>query len=84
MLLANALNRSAAATSILAGSDDDGNSSSSRLSRILGLFNSDKRADGAPFSIQNVAEIGLKDYGIYPGQWYGINSASQIFATLND
>ena len=37
----------------------------------------------APYSIQNVAEIGLKDYGVYPGDWYGINTASLIFENLD-
>merc|ERR1712110_1411352 len=46
---------------------------------ILQLFNNDRRAGVAPYSIQNVAEIGLKDYGVYPGDWYGINTASLIF-----
>ena len=46
------------------------------------MFDSDKRAGMAPYSIQNFAEIGLKDYGVYPGQWYGINTASIIFETL--
>ena len=36
----------------------------------------------APFSIQNVAEVGLRDYAVYPGEWYGINTASHIFQTL--
>lgn len=50
---------------------------------ILQLFNSDRRAHVAPYSIQNVAEIGLKDYGVYPGDWYGINTASLIFENLD-
>ena len=37
----------------------------------------------APYSIQNVAEIGLKDYGVYPGDWYGINTASLVFEDLD-
>ena len=49
---------------------------------ILSLFNNDKRASVAPYSIQNVAEVGLKEFGVYPGQWYGINTASLIFETL--
>ena len=49
---------------------------------ILRLFNNDKRAGVAPFSIQNVADVGLKDFGVYPGQWYGINTASLIFESL--
>ena len=50
---------------------------------ILRLFNSDKRAHVAPYSIQNVAEIGLKGYGVYPGDWYGINTASLVFEDLD-
>mmetsp|Transcript_370 Transcript_370/g.546 ORF Transcript_370/g.546 Transcript_370/m.546 type:complete len:94 (-) Transcript_370:957-1238(-) len=34
---------------------------------ILNLFNNDKRASMAPYSIQNTAEIGLKEFGVYPG-----------------
>ena len=34
---------------------------------ILTLFNNDKRASVAPYSIQNVAEVGLKEFGVYPG-----------------
>ena len=30
-----------------------------------------------------MAEIGLKDYGVYPGDWYGINTASLIFENLD-
>ena len=37
----------------------------------------------SPYSIQNVAEIGLKDYGVYPGDWYGMNTASLIFEDLD-
>ena len=50
---------------------------------ILQLFHSDRRSQIAPYSLQNVAEIGLKDYGIYPGDWYGINAASLIFENLD-
>ena len=50
---------------------------------ILQLFHNDRRANVAPYSIQNVAEIGLKDYGVYPGDWYGINTASLIFENLD-
>jgi len=49
---------------------------------ILNLFNNDKRAGVAPYSIQNVADVGLKDFGVYPGQWYGINTASLIIESL--
>ena len=37
----------------------------------------------APYSIQNVAEVGLKEMGVYPGQWYGINTASHVFESLH-
>ena len=47
-----------------------------KIKEILALFNNDVRGAGSPYSIQNVAEIGLKDYGIFPGEWYGINTAS--------
>ena len=53
-----------------------------RVIDILRMFNNDKRAGVAPFSIQNVADVGLKDFGVYPGQWYGINTASLIFESL--
>ena len=53
-----------------------------RAIKILSLFNNDRRGDMAPFSIQNVAEVGLRDYAVYPGEWYGINTASHIFQTL--
>ena len=49
---------------------------------ILNLFHNDKRAGVAPYSIQNVADVGLKDFGVYPGQWYGINTASLIIESL--
>lgn len=39
-------------------------------------FDNDRRGPSAAFGIQNVAEIGLKDFGVYPGQWYGIHSMS--------
>lgn len=50
-----------------------------RSAKILSLFNNDRRGAQAPFSIQNVADVGLKDYAVYPGEWYGINTASHIF-----
>lgn len=51
----------------------------------LNLFNNNKRGQKeSAFSIQNVVEIGLKDYGIYPGEWYGINTCSTIFEQLNN
>lgn len=50
-----------------------------RSAKILSMFNNDHRGAEAPFSIQNVAELGLKEYAVYPGEWYGINTASHIF-----
>jgi hypothetical protein len=29
-----------------------------------------------------VAEIGLVEFGVYPGQWYGINSMSLVMEQL--
>ena len=34
---------------------------------ILALFDNDVRGKGAAFSIQNIAEVGLKEFGVYPG-----------------
>lgn len=50
--------------------------------KILELFHNNKRGSKAQYSIQNVVELGLKDYGIYPGEWYGINTVSTIFEEL--
>ena len=50
---------------------------------ILQLFHSDRRGPVAPYSLQNVAEIGLTKYGVYPGDWYGINTASLVFEDLD-
>ena len=30
-----------------------------------------------------MADVGLNDFGIFPGEWYGINAASQVFETLD-
>ena len=46
------------------------------------LFDNDKRGYEAPFGIQNIAEVGLKEFGVYPGQWYGINSMSLVMEQL--
>jgi len=51
--------------------------------KIASLFNNEVRGADAAFSIQNVAETGLKDYGKYPGEWYGISAASQVFEKLD-
>jgi hypothetical protein len=47
------------------------------------LFGNNKRGGQAPFGIQNISEVGLKDFGVYPGQWYGINCMSLIMETLD-
>ena len=47
------------------------------------LFGNNKRGEQASFGIQNISEVGLKDFGVYPGQWYGINCMSLIMETLN-
>jgi hypothetical protein len=47
------------------------------------LFGNNKREREAPFGIQNIAEVGLKDFGVYPGEWYGINCMSLIMESLN-
>jgi hypothetical protein len=31
------------------------------------LFDNDLRGENAPFGIQNVAEVGLKEFGVFPG-----------------
>lgn len=46
------------------------------------IFNNDKRGMEAVFGIQNIAEIGLKEFDKYPGQWYGINQMSQVMEIL--
>jgi cysteine protease ATG4 len=51
--------------------------------KVLSLFNNNHRGESAPFSIQNVAEVGLRDFAVYPGDWYGINTASHVFQSLN-
>ena len=79
MLIANALSASRLEIPTVSQADLQ-----NRVIDILGLFNNDKRAGVAPFSIQNVAEVGLKDFGVYPGEWYGINTASLVFASLNE
>lgn len=46
------------------------------------LFDNDLRGDEAPFGIQNIAEVGLKEFGVFPGQWYGINCMSLVMESL--
>jgi hypothetical protein len=50
---------------------------------VLRLFDNDVRGVAAPYSIQNVAEIGLTNYGICPGEWYGISTCGQVFEKLD-
>ena len=50
---------------------------------VLRLFDNDVRGRDAPYSIQNVAEIGLTHYNIYPGEWYGISTCVQVFEKLD-
>jgi hypothetical protein len=47
------------------------------------LFGNNKRGGQAPFGIQNISEVGLKEFGVYPGQWYGINCMSLIMEKLD-
>jgi len=47
------------------------------------LFDNDRRGASAAFGIQNIAEVGLKEFGVYPGQWYGINTMSLIMENLD-
>jgi hypothetical protein len=46
------------------------------------LFDNDVRGEEAAFGIQNIAECGLKEFGVFPGQWYGINCMSLVMESL--
>lgn len=46
------------------------------------LFDNDVRGEEATFGIQNIAECGLKEFGVFPGQWYGINCMSLVMESL--
>lgn len=71
MLLANCLKR------VWKGRDAD--------LRILKLFDDDKRNKiSSAFSIQNVVEVGLREHGRLPGEWYGVSKMNEIFKTLNE
>ncbi len=48
------------------------------------LFDNDLRGKSAVFGIQNIAEVGLKQENVYPGEWYGLNSMACIFEHLNN
>ena len=53
--------------------------------KILTLFDDDKRnTTESPFSIQNVAEVGLNEHDRLPGEWYGVSKMNQIFRALNE
>ena len=53
--------------------------------KILKLFDDNQRGDpNSPFSIQNIAFEGLKEFDKYPGEWYGVNTASSVFQKLSD
>jgi hypothetical protein len=46
------------------------------------LFDNNMRGEQAPYGIQNIADIGLRHFRVYPGEWYGINQMSQIMEML--
>ena len=46
------------------------------------LFGNDMRGPQASFGIQNIAEVGLTEFGVFPGEWYGINQMSQVMEQL--
>lgn len=50
---------------------------------VAKLFSSNMKGREATFGIQNVSEVGLKEFNVFPGQWYGINQMSIIMETLN-
>lgn len=47
------------------------------------LFNNNFRGKKATFGIQNIADVGLKQFNVLPGEWYGINQMSQVMEILN-
>lgn len=52
---------------------------------ILRYFDDDKRnRPEAAFSVQNVVELGLEDHARLPGEWYGVQTANDIFKKLAD
>jgi hypothetical protein len=50
---------------------------------VVFRFLDNEKGKGSPFSIQNIAEIGIK-YDKKPGQWYGPATITNIFEELND
>ena len=41
--------------------------------QVLRMFDDNKRGlTEAPFSIQNIAALGLEEYKKLPGEWYGV------------
>lgn len=52
--------------------------------RVLELFDDDKRGrPEAPFSIQNIVELGLEDHQRLPGEWYGVHTVNEILKKLS-
>ena len=52
---------------------------------VLELFDDDKRGrPEAPFSIQNIVEIGLAEYQQLLGEWYGVQTIGEILGKLAD
>lgn len=67
---------------LVANSISVGRGEQQRQVDIRKLFNNDMRGMEAPLGIQNIAEVGLKEFGVYPGQWYGINQMSRVMEIL--
>jgi hypothetical protein len=41
--------------------------------QVIRMFDDNKRGlTEAPFSIQNIAVLGLEEYKKLPGEWYGV------------
>ena len=51
---------------------------------VLPLFLDDYKGHEAPFSIQNIVEIGKTMFNKKPGEWYGVHSISQVIKSVND
>lgn len=51
---------------------------------VLPLFLDDFKGHEAPFSIQNIIEIGRDMFDKKPGEWYGVHSISQVIKSVND
>ena len=51
--------------------------------KVLSLFQDDFRNESsAPFSIQNVIEIGHTEHNKAPGEWYGVSKMNEITKAL--